>query len=70
MASKNITLKQWECDSCGQLANSAAGEMNLPSGWIELTIDLGDMQKGIEVCQQCAKNPQRAKEAAKAKWGR
>jgi hypothetical protein len=73
MASKDVTVKQWECESCGTTVLADAGSKELPAGWTILTIELnngvGGSTKGIEVCQECSKNPELAKRKAKARWG-
>jgi hypothetical protein len=70
MASRDVTLKEWECDACGSkvLATQAGGSL-LP-GWTHVTFPIcrGMYTKTAEVCPTCSQNLEEAKRKAQAKW--
>ena len=69
MASKEMTVREWECDGCGSKVRADAKSRDLPSGWTNATTTFdsgytGDYTKGLDLCPACAKNP----EAAADRW--
>jgi hypothetical protein len=70
MASKIVTVTLWQCDVCPTTATTDAKSTNKPPGWQTQTIPLSSvLTKGIQVCPECAKNPEEAKRKAKAAGG-
>ncbi|MCI0738460.1 MAG: hypothetical protein L0Y72_05405 [Gemmataceae bacterium] len=72
MASKEIKMRQAECEACDEKVLLPADSRGLPSGWTEATIPLksgvGEYTKGIDLCPQCSKDTEAAKTRAKARW--
>jgi DNA-directed RNA polymerase subunit RPC12/RpoP len=69
MATRNKSVKEWECDACGKKVMSEGK----PAGWTDETITistgLAESIKGIDVCDRCSKDPEAAKRQAKARYG-
>jgi hypothetical protein len=73
MASKEVKMRQLECEACDEKVLLPADSRGLPPGWTEATIQLmsgvGEYTKGIDLCPECSKDLEAGKRKAKARWG-
>ena len=65
MSSKPITIREWSCDSCGNIDRANDNGRELLPGWTIATAETGGHQKGLDLCPTCSKNPQAAIEKYK-----
>jgi hypothetical protein len=66
MASKEVTIREWNCDGCGGTIRSDTKSRDLPAGWtgVTTTIQGGLYTKGLDLCRACSEDP----EAAVQRW--
>jgi ribosomal protein L37AE/L43A len=74
MASKNISVREWKCESCGATSRANAAAQDLPPGWTVETTTInippgGPHTKGLDLCPECTKNTEAAVRRYRASLG-